>query len=426
MAYDCIWSGNLSYYNSTEGDISLFPCGDNDTSSENAYDWDYYYDVKLPTRLRNFVYPAPHEWFLISVYALVFLMALVGNVLVCFAVLRNQQMRTVTNYYIVNLSFADILVSLICLPVTVTFETTETWYFGDLACKIIPYVQVVSMSVSVLTLSAIAVDRYFAICQPLLFKSTAKRTLTIIFSIWLVSFIIPIPQAIVYETEAADTYKRTYIYFTKCYEKVWFGTIQQKIYHVALVLVIYVIPLLLIGIAYLFICRQLWATIPGTMPSGGGKHCHSNGSDMNRTTMSQLKSRRKVANMLIIVAILFALCYLPLHLLNIIRQFPIFDEVVQEDRHSFHIPFLVAHWLAFANSATNPVVYNFLSAKFRKEFKAAFTCCLSCCARKRRRRHKRGGYQGSIMHSSMASTSKSYGNCTEHISMSTVRTGVHV
>lgn len=51
-------------------------------------------------------------------------------------------MRTVTNYFIVNLAVADFLVILICLPPTVLWDVTDTWFMGTLACKIVLYLQV--------------------------------------------------------------------------------------------------------------------------------------------------------------------------------------------------------------------------------------------------------------------------------------------
>ncbi|KAK9411325.1 orexin receptor type 2 [Crotalus adamanteus] len=108
-------------------------------------------------------------------------------------------MRTVTNYFIVNLSLADILVTLTCLPATLVVDITETWFLGNSLCKVIPYLQTVSVSVSVLTLSCIALDRWYAICHPLMFKSTAKRARNSILVIWMVSCLIMIPQTIVME-----------------------------------------------------------------------------------------------------------------------------------------------------------------------------------------------------------------------------------
>lgn len=51
-------------------------------------------------------------------------------------------MRTVTNYFIVNLSLADVLVTIICLPASLVVDITETWFFGHTLCKIVPYLQV--------------------------------------------------------------------------------------------------------------------------------------------------------------------------------------------------------------------------------------------------------------------------------------------
>lgn len=51
-------------------------------------------------------------------------------------------MRTVTNYFIVNLSLADVLVTITCLPATLVVDITETWFFGQSLCKVIPYLQV--------------------------------------------------------------------------------------------------------------------------------------------------------------------------------------------------------------------------------------------------------------------------------------------
>lgn len=61
---------------------------------------------------------------------------------VCFAVWKNRHMRTVTNYFIVNLSLADVLVTIICLPASLVVDITETWFFGHTLCKIVPYLQV--------------------------------------------------------------------------------------------------------------------------------------------------------------------------------------------------------------------------------------------------------------------------------------------
>lgn len=88
------------------------------------------------------IYPDHYEWALISAHFVVFIIGLVGNVLVCVAVWRNTSMRTVTNYFIVNLAVGDFLVILLCLPPTVIWDVTSTWFLGEALCKIVLYFQV--------------------------------------------------------------------------------------------------------------------------------------------------------------------------------------------------------------------------------------------------------------------------------------------
>lgn len=92
--------------------------------------------------LYDYIFPRPYEWVLIVIHAVVFIIGLIGNALVCIAVYRNHSMRTVTNYFIVNLALADFMVILICLPPTVLWDVTRTWFFGTAMCRIVLYFQV--------------------------------------------------------------------------------------------------------------------------------------------------------------------------------------------------------------------------------------------------------------------------------------------
>lgn len=66
----------------------------------------------------------------------------IGNALVCLAVYTNHSMRTVTNIFIVNLAVADFFVILLCLPPTIIWDVTETWFLGEVLCKVVIYFQV--------------------------------------------------------------------------------------------------------------------------------------------------------------------------------------------------------------------------------------------------------------------------------------------
>lgn len=99
-------------------------------------------DEEYVNMIQDYIFPTTLEWIFIVIYVMVFIFGLIGNFLVCFVVWRNQNMKTVTNIFIVNLSVADFLVILICMPPTVLGDVTETWYIGGVMCKIIKYIQV--------------------------------------------------------------------------------------------------------------------------------------------------------------------------------------------------------------------------------------------------------------------------------------------
>ncbi|XP_063109890.1 orexin receptor type 2 [Cavia porcellus] len=337
---------------------------------------DYDDDEFLRYLWGEYLRPKQYEWALIAGYLLVFVVALVGNVLVCVAVWKNHHMRTVTNYFIVNLSLADVLVTITCLPATLVVDITETWFFGQPLCKVIPYLQTVSVSVSVLTLSCIALDRWYAICHPLMFKSTARRARNSIVVIWVVSGVIMIPQAIVMEcsTMLPGLANKTTL-FTVCDER-WAGEIYPKMYHICFFLVTYMAPLCLMVLAYLQIFRKLWCRqIPGAAPRWSAlQPPRPRGPGAPAAELKQVRARRKTARMLMVVLLVFALCYLPISVLNVLKRvFGMFAHT--EDRETVYAWFTFSHWLVYANSAANPIIYNFLSGKFREEFKAAFACC---------------------------------------------------
>ncbi|XP_068625351.1 orexin receptor type 2-like [Battus philenor] len=308
--------------------------------------------------LEAYVRPQPYEWALIATHGAVLAAGLAGNALVCVAVYRNRAMRTVTNYFIVNLAVADFLVLLFCLPPTVLWDVTETWFLGEALCKILLYFQSVSVTVSVLTLTSISLDRWYAICFPIEFKSTTGRAHTAILLIWLVSLLFNSPELVVLTTVRAVPLRFGLQYLVQCVAT-WSAT-SDLVWHVVKLLLIYTIPLLVMTVAYHQIVRVLWSSdkIPGqdTTKLASAEQC-------------QLRSRRKAAKMLVAVVVMFAVCYFPVHLLSVLRY-----AVELEQGDAVTCLALVSHVLCYANSAANPLIYNFMSDKYRREFRRAFCC----------------------------------------------------
>ncbi|XP_061500877.1 neuropeptide SIFamide receptor isoform X1 [Anopheles gambiae] len=324
--------------------------------------------------LMDYIYPSTGEWILIASHTVVFLMGLVGNALVCIAVYTNHTMRTVTNIFIVNLAVADFFVILFCLPPTVVWDVTETWFMGKAMCKVVIYFQTVSVTVSVLTLTFISIDRWYAICFPLRYKPRPERAWRSIALIWLIGFLSDLPEFLVLTTRRKKL-RFDIKLFTQCVAT-WDNETEKTFYIVKFVL-LYTLPLLFMTVAYFQIVRVLWRsdTIPGHRESRN-QPCgiHSTRTTLNcvgnTSTMGQLRARRKAAKMLVAVVIMFAGCYFPVHMLNVARYTV---DIGQSDIVA--VLSLFSHWLCYANSAVNPVIYNFMSGKFRREFKNALEKC---------------------------------------------------
>ncbi|KAJ6637260.1 Tachykinin-like peptides receptor 99D [Pseudolycoriella hygida] len=85
----------------------------------------------------------------------------VGNLIVIWIVLAHKRMRTPTNYFLVNLSIADAMVSTLNVTFSFTYMLNSHWPFGTLYCKISQFVAILSIGASVFTLMAIAIDRLY-------------------------------------------------------------------------------------------------------------------------------------------------------------------------------------------------------------------------------------------------------------------------
>lgn len=160
----------------------------------------------------------------------------IGNALVCLAVYTNQSMRTVTNIFIVNLAIADFFVILFCLPPTVIWDVTETWFLGNTMCKVVIYFQTVSVTVSILTLTFISIDRWYAICFPLRYKPQPERALLSIGIIWLIGILFDLPEFDALKTEKKDL-RFDVDLFTQCTTD-W-STRAEKIFYIIKLIFLY-------------------------------------------------------------------------------------------------------------------------------------------------------------------------------------------
>ncbi|CAL4097464.1 unnamed protein product [Meganyctiphanes norvegica] len=281
-----------------------------------------------------------------------------GNLIVIWIVVADHRMRTVTNIFLVNLSIADAMVSTLNMIFNCTFMLTGHWPFGNIYCKISQFVSVLSICASVFTLMAISFDRYIAIMHPLRPRMGRRATLMIVVWIWVSAVSLAMPNALFYKTAAVIQECETR---TICYGE-WPDGEQghsnsEYIHTLVLMVLTYILPVLCMGFTYSRIGFTLW----GSRSIG----------EQTQRQMDAIRSKRKVVKMMVVVVIIFTVCWLPYHTIFILFN------VIPEISHYAHIQeiFLGIYWLAMSNSMYNPMIYCWLNNRFRNGFKRVFSAC---------------------------------------------------
>ncbi|KFB51134.1 AGAP002519-PA-like protein [Anopheles sinensis] len=132
------------------------------------------------------------------ILSLIIIATIVGNILVILSVFTYRPLRIVQNFFIVSLAVSDLTVAILVLPLNVVYSLLGRWEFGVHVCKLWLTSDVLCCTASILNLCAIALDRYWAITDPLHYalKRTLERVLTLIAGVWVLSLIISSPPLI--------------------------------------------------------------------------------------------------------------------------------------------------------------------------------------------------------------------------------------
>ncbi|CAF1089595.1 unnamed protein product [Rotaria magnacalcarata] len=126
------------------------------------------------------------------------ILCICGNILVILSVFTFRPLRTVQNFFIVSLAFSDMLVAIIVMPFHIVTHMLNRWIFGQIFCQIFVTSDILLCTSSILNLCAIALDRYWAISDPIHYarQRTIRRVLAMIIIVWLLSATISIPPII--------------------------------------------------------------------------------------------------------------------------------------------------------------------------------------------------------------------------------------
>ncbi|CAF5060006.1 unnamed protein product [Rotaria sp. Silwood1] len=123
--------------------------------------------------------------------SLIALITALGNIIVLLAFYCDKNLRTINDYFILNMAIADFLVGSFCIPFYILFSMTQLWPYGSLFCKIWVTIDDVATMTSVINIVAISINRYWSIAYPISYRKYVKQHFVylVMGAIWCFSFI---------------------------------------------------------------------------------------------------------------------------------------------------------------------------------------------------------------------------------------------
>ncbi|XP_055056541.1 adenosine receptor A2b [Misgurnus anguillicaudatus] len=308
----------------------------------------------------------------IAIELVIAVLSIIGNVLVCWAVAINSTLKNATNYFLVSLAVADILVGCLAIPFAITISIgLRSDFYGCLflAC----FVLVLTQS-SIFSLLAVAIDRYLAVKIPLRYKElvTGKRARKIITILWILSFIIGLIPFVGWNrretsccgneshsaqtANVSDTAVAETGFLQSCHLECFFENVVDMSYMVYFNFFGCVLPPLLIMLG---IYAKIFTVARQQLRQIELKCSVSSGDNQHR---GLLQREIRAAKLLSIIVGLFALCWLPVHILNCLT---LFYRELEKPSFVMNIAILLSH----ANSAINPIIYAYRIREFRVTFR---------------------------------------------------------
>eukprot|EP00095_Tigriopus_kingsejongensis_P009521 snap_masked-scaffold561_size136864-processed-gene-0.3 protein:Tk09521 transcript:snap_masked-scaffold561_size136864-processed-gene-0.3-mRNA-1 annotation:"neuropeptide receptor a10" len=280
-------------------------------------------------------------------YLVIFGFGFFGNLLVSLAVIKSKHMRTVTNYFILNLALSDIVMCLFSVPFTPLQSFSGQWMFGEFLCKLFPFSQGVSVYISTLTLTIIALDRFVIIIYPFRARMQVKTCLLLVWIIDMLACLFTAPYAYHVTIRLDETSGNE-----QCSET-WVG-MRRTIYGAFTNITQFVLPFITIILCYTAIIRKL-SLRSSTRP--GMRSAHREELERARN----LKTNR----MLISMVVVFGICWLPLNCINLLADLEFFPIFCWE---YYHLVFFICHVMAMSSTCYNPFLYGWHNESFQKEF----------------------------------------------------------
>uniref|UniRef100_A0A8D2LF79 G-protein coupled receptors family 1 profile domain-containing protein n=1 Tax=Varanus komodoensis TaxID=61221 RepID=A0A8D2LF79_VARKO len=287
----------------------------------------------------------------------IFIVGILGNSTLLRIIYKNKCMRNGPNVLIASLALGDLLYILIALPINVYKLLAEDWPFGVQVCKLVPFIQKGSVGITVLSLCALSIDRYRAVASWSRIQGIGipMWKAVEVFLIWAVAVVLAIPEAVAFDLVQLNYHEQMHwVCMLAPEQKSAFMMFYKDVKDWWLFGFYFCLPLACTGVFYsLMSCEML-----------------SQRNGMRLALNDHMKRRREVAKTVFCLVVIFALCWLPLHLSRILKK-TIYNPQ-DADRCELLSFLLVMDYfginMASLNSCINPVALYFVSRKFKNCF----------------------------------------------------------
>uniref|UniRef100_A0A3P8SWI3 Dopamine receptor D6b n=1 Tax=Amphiprion percula TaxID=161767 RepID=A0A3P8SWI3_AMPPE len=302
---------------------------------------------------------------------------LLGNALVCAAVIKFRHLRSkVTNSFVVSLAVSDLFVAVLVMPWRAVSEVAGFWLFGSFCDTWVAF-DIMCSTASILNLCIISMDRYWAISSPFRYerKMTRRFAFLMIGVAWTLSVLISfIPVQLNWHRAASSPENPRNP--GDC------SASLNRTYAVSSSLISFYIPVLIMVGTYTRIFRIAQTQIRriSSLERAAGVRAqnrrHRASTHDESALKSSFKRETKVLKTLSVIVGVFVFCWLPFFVLNCVVPFCEADRLGDAPCVS-DTTFSVFVWFGWANSSLNPVIYAF-NADFRKAFSSILGCGRSC------------------------------------------------
>ncbi|XP_019634453.1 PREDICTED: prokineticin receptor 1-like [Branchiostoma belcheri] len=288
-----------------------------------------------------------------SVYTLTMITCGGINLILIYVIIQYKKMRNMTNMLIANLAMSDFLMAVICVPFVMDYYIVQSrvWTHGQTACAAVNYTKTMSLYVSTNALLVIAIDRYLVICHPSITRLTGKWAAGVVALAWLAAILFAVP---------AGRYSVVIPYHIN--EQVFCGQLwpihekeRYRVYYLSVFVLEFALPVLMMIFCYSCILKKVCCRrIPGHQTS--------------LQASAVAKSRLKAVRILVVILVLYIVCWGPYHVVTIIRDY--YPEMLSMSSFNNSLMYTVEA-LAMGNSMMDTLVYIALNENIRSTMKHA-------------------------------------------------------